>query len=97
MSIQLKDLLNAEVKKKLENLEKNPKAKLPKQKKAKKQILKEDKEDEGEKGNNLAARVIATYKKALNSKDRDGKDIYSDDDVFAFRERIAFAIDAVLK
>lgn len=27
MSIQLKDLLNAEVKKKLENLEKNPKAK----------------------------------------------------------------------
>ena len=32
MSIQLKDLLNAEVKKKLTNLEKNPKAKLPKQK-----------------------------------------------------------------
>jgi len=32
MSIQLKDLLNAEVKKKLENIEKNPKAKLPKQK-----------------------------------------------------------------
>ena len=32
MSIQLKDLLNAEVKKKLENLEKSPKAKLPKQK-----------------------------------------------------------------
>ena len=33
MSIQLKDLLNAEVKKKLENIEKNPKVKLPKQKK----------------------------------------------------------------
>ena len=39
MSIQLKDLLNAEVKKKLENLEKNPKAKLPKQKKVKKHYL----------------------------------------------------------
>ena len=58
MSIQLKDLLNAEVKKKLENLEKNPKAKLPKQKKVKKQILKEDK------GTDLADRMIAQFRKS---------------------------------
>jgi len=91
MSIQLKDLLNAEVKKKLYNPLKNPKAKLPKQKKAKKQILKEDK------GTDLADRVISTYRKALNSKDKNGKDIYSDDEVYSFRERIATAIDAILK
>ena len=87
MSIQLGDLLDPKIR---EKLEKTTKKSTPKRK-VKNKVLKEDK------GNDLAARVIATYKKALNSKDRDGKDIYSDDDVFAFRERIAFAIDAILK
>ena len=80
MSIQLKDLLNAEVKKKLENLEKNPKAKLPKQKKVKKQILKEDK------GTDLADRMIAQFRKAMRNM--------NDDEVYSFRQRMADAISA---
>ena len=80
MSIQLKDLLNAEVKKKLENLEKNPKAKLPKQKKTKKQPLNENK------GTDLADRMIAQFRKAMRNR--------SDDEVYAFRQRMADAISA---
>ena len=80
MSIQLKDLLNAEVKKKLENLEKNPKAKLPKQKKNKKQPLNENK------GTYLADRMIAQFRKAMRNM--------SDDEVYSFRQRMADAISA---
>ncbi len=80
MSIQLKDLLNAEVKKKLENLEKNPKAKLPKQKKTKKQPLNENK------GTNLADRMIAQFRKAMRNM--------NDDEVYSFRQRMADAISA---
>ena len=80
MSIQLKDLLNAEVKKKLENLEKNPKAKLPKQKKNKKQPLNENK------GTDLADRMIAQFRKAMRNM--------SDDEVYSFRQRMADAISA---
>ena len=80
MSIQLKDLLNAEVKKKLENLEKNPKAKLPKQKKTKKQPLNENK------GTDLADRMIAQFRKAMRNM--------RDDEVYAFRQRMADAISA---
>jgi CHASE3 domain sensor protein len=82
MNIKLGDLLNAEVKKKLENLEKNPNAKLPKQK-AKKKIIKEDK------GTDLADRLISQFRKSLRNM--------SDDEVYSFRERIATAIDAILK
>ena len=80
MSIQLKDLLNAEVKKKLENLEKNPKAKLPKQKKNKKQPLNENK------GTDLADRMIAQFRKAMRNM--------NDDEVYSFRQRMADAISA---
>ena len=80
MSIQLKDLLNAEVKKKLENLEKNPKAKLPKQKKNKTQPLNENK------GTDLADRMIAQFRKAMRNM--------SDDEVYSFRQRMADAISA---
>ena len=80
MSIQLKDLLNAEVKKKLENLEKNPNAKLPKQKKNKKQPLNENK------GTDLADRMIAQFRKAMRNM--------SDDEVYSFRQRMADAISA---
>ena len=80
MSIQLKDLLNAEVKKKLENLEKNPKAKLPKQKKNKKQPLNENK------GTDLADRMIAQFRKVMRNM--------SDDEVYSFRQRMADAISA---
>ena len=80
MSIQLKDLLNAEVKKKLENLEKNPKAKLPKQKKTKKQPLNENK------GTDLADRMIAQFRKAMRNM--------SDDEVYSFRQRMADANSA---
>jgi alkyl sulfatase BDS1-like metallo-beta-lactamase superfamily hydrolase len=90
MSIQLKDLLNAEVKKKLENLEKNPKAKLPKQKKNKKQPLNENK------GTDLADKVISAFRSKLNAKDRNGKRVYNDDEVYAFSQRIADAIGAKL-
>ena len=83
MSIQLKDLLNAEVKKKLENLEKNPNTKLPKQKKNKKQPLNENK------GTDLADRVISNFRKALRKM--------TDDEVYSFRERIASSINAILK
>ena len=88
MSIQLKDLLNAEVKKKLENLEKNPKTKLPKQKTKKKTVLKENK------GTDLADKVISAFRSKLNAKDRNGKRVYNDDEVYAFRQRIADAISA---
>ena len=80
MSIQLKDLLNAEVKKKLENLEKNPNAKLPKQKKNKKQPLNENK------GTDLADRMIAQFRKAMRNM--------NDDEVYSFRQRMADAISA---
>jgi hypothetical protein len=83
MSIQLKDLLNAEIKKKLENLEKKSNIKVPKQKAKDKQILKEDK------GTDLADRLISQFRKSLRNM--------TDDEVYSFRERIATAIDAILK
>ena len=57
----------------------------------------EEKSEEGKKGSKLAKKTISTYRESLNSKDKNKKDIYSDDDVLAFRKDIALAIDAILK
>ena len=83
MSIQLKDLLNQEIKKKLENLKIDPKAKLPNKIGKKKKLLKENK------GKDLADKVISQFRKSLRTM--------TDDEVYSFRERIASAIDAIIK
>tara|TARA_Y100000361_G_C10986238_1_gene251706 strand:- start:260 stop:514 length:255 start_codon:yes stop_codon:yes gene_type:complete len=62
MSIQLKDLLNQEVKKKLENLKKDPKAKLPNKVEKKKKLLNENK------GQDAATELIAKLRRGLYRK-----------------------------